>query len=327
MLYGRCSALIFKIENEYAGKTLLYYLKSVLKISSSSISSLKCIEHGIEVNGAHVTVRYILRSGDLLSLNLADSADEASENILPIDLPIDIVFEDDNTIIVNKPPYMPTHPSHDHINDTLANALAYRYSLEGIPFVFRPTGRLDRNTSGLVVLAKSRASSSYLFGASKRREIQKHYIAILSGELGEVGLEGTVHSYIKRRSDSIIMRTSSDFFEDGAKEALTNWKILYSGSNISVVLASPVTGRTHQIRVHFASLGYPLLGDDLYGSGSPFISRHALHSAVLSLSLPFDGSSVSFFAPPPEDMCHAFEEITGKSLSDLFSTEAELLKK
>ena len=146
-------------DHPFCNKTVLDLIKS-LSLSSKMVKYLKYRENGITVDGSKVTVRHILRTGETLCLALEDT--ESSETATPSNIPIDIVYEDDSIVVVNKPPFMPTHPSHGHHDDTLANALAYYYNLRGIPFVFRPINRLDRNTSGILLIAKDRISASKL---------------------------------------------------------------------------------------------------------------------------------------------------------------------
>ena len=152
----------FKISKEHHGLTVLSFLKLKLKISRHALSSLKRIDMGICANGQHVTVRYVLQEGDILRISEHDTFEDTNESILPKSLPINVAYENDSLFIIDKPPYMPTHPSHNHTEDTLANALAFIYSQRDEALVFRPIGRLDRNTSGLSLIAKNSISASYL---------------------------------------------------------------------------------------------------------------------------------------------------------------------
>lgn len=316
--------MTFEITNEHAGKTVLSFLRSTIKISSAALAKLKRDEKGILANNAHVTVRYMLRVGDILSVNETDLEDEQSENIIPIDLPLDIIFENDDIMLINKPPYMPTHPSHGHIDDTLANGLAHIYKERNIPFVFRPIGRLDRNTSGISLIAKHSISASYLDYARRNKMISKKYIAILCGNI-DVGDEWqTIDTFMKRKEDSIIIRCISSDGEEGSFRAITRWRKIYSNNNISVVEAIPVTGRTHQLRVHFAHIGHSILGDDIYGSASEYISRHALHAQTLSLPIPYSDEIRDFSSPPPSDMQEAFFNICGLSLREICFKKSKL---
>lgn len=301
--------MIFTIGPENDGQKLLSFLKSKLKISSSALTALKRDEKGLMVNGAHVTVRYILKEGDLLEVNEIDSPEEVNDAIIPVNIPIDIIYENNDILLVNKPAHMPTHPSHGHMEDTLANAVAYMYNERGVPFVFRPIGRLDRNTSGISLIAKHLIAASYLFYARQKELIKKKYIAILKGEMIGDGSFNTINTYMKRQEDSIIVRCVSDGTEEGSFSAITHWRLLYSGHGISIVEAIPETGRTHQLRVHFAHIGHPILGDDVYGQEDSIIPRHALHAACLSLPLPYGGEIMEFVSPLPGDMIKAIRII------------------
>ena len=302
------------IAPQFDGLRLGSYIKYTLGISSKMLAHLKACEGGITVNGQHATVRYILKAGDVLQIADADTADNATETVIPVDLPLSVLYEDEHLIALNKPAGMPTHPSHGHLTDTLANALAYRYANEQRPFVFRPLGRLDRNTSGVVVAGKTRSVSGFLYNALQRGEIRKRYLAILCGTLPEDGQMHTVDAPIRRTEGSVIMRTACAPDEPGACTACTEYRVLLSSSDYTLVEATPVTGRTHQLRVHFAHLGHPILGDDLYGTLSPLIGRHALHALSLSVPIPFfraetgcrptedPGGYRHFVAPLPTDM-------------------------
>ena len=308
--------MVFNISNENADRTVLSFLKSTLKISGAALSKLKRDEKGILVNGSHVNVRYILQKGDVLSINEHDLENEQSKHISPFDIPIDVIFENDDIMLINKPPFMPTHPSHGHINDTLANAVAYKYRERGIPFVFRPIGRLDRNTSGISLIAKHCIASSYLEYARGKGMMGKSYIAILCGKLKSDGWQ-TIETHMKRKEDSIIVRCVSDGDEEGSFTAVTKWRSLYSSDTVSVVEAIPITGRTHQLRVHFSHIGHSLLGDDIYGEESEYISRHALHAFKLSLPIPYGDNVETFTTMPPDDMQKAFFDITGLCFNEI----------
>lgn len=300
----------FIIDPEFHDKTVLSFLKSTLKISSSSLAALKRDEKGITVNGKHVTVRYILKPGDVLSVNEKDSPSDVNELLLPVNLDIDVIFENNDIILINKPPYMPTHPSHGHIDDTLANALAYKY--RNIPFVFRPIGRLDRNTSGISLIAKHSIAASYLYYARSKNMIKKKYIAILCGKIENDGSMQTIDTYMKRQEESIIVRCVGSEEDKDSFRAITHWRLLYANDRISIVEAIPETGRTHQLRVHFAHIGHPILGDDVYGTPSEYIGRHALHASHLSLPIPYEGKISEYIAETPQDMILAITKICGE---------------
>ena len=193
---------------------------------------------------------------------------------------------------------MPTHPSRDHHGDTLADALAYRYRDSSLPFVFRPINSLDRNTSGLTLIARNRISAAKLSDSMRTGRIKKRYLAILDGVPPEKS--GTIKTHIRRTAESIIVREVCD--ESDGDYALTRYTLLAERDGRSLVLASPETGRTHQLRVHFAHIGCAILGDDMYGGASDLIERHALHAALLSFPHPSDDRELTLLAPLPDDM-------------------------
>ena len=273
------------IPAEYDGRLLRSYLKLTLGLSTAVLSKLKNHEQGILVNGQRVTVRYVLRTGDVLELRDRDTAENATEHVIPCKLPLDVLYEDDHVIALNKPADMPTHPSHGHLCDTLANALAYRYAEADEPFVFRPLGRLDRNTSGVVVAGKTRAASGCLGRSLKNGEVIKRYVAILVGELPCDGQTHTLEIPIRQPADTGIRRLVGE--GEGAVYAKTLYRVLAVGNGLTLVLCRPVTGRTHQLRAHFSHIGHPILGDEIYGEASPLIPRHALHALSLSFPMPF----------------------------------------
>lgn len=296
-------------EHPFCGKTVLEFIKT-LSLSSKMVKYLKYKEDGILVGDNRVTVRYVLKCGDVLSLALDDS--ESSKAATPIELPLDIVYEDDDIIVVNKPPFMPTHPSHGHHDDTLANALAYYYQSRGIPFVFRPINRLDRNTSGLVIVAKNKIAAGKMTEHMKARRIHKSYIALLKGQL-DLPKESAIHNgeemgvidkHLHRTAKSIIVREVCSPDAPDADSAITYYRIIKCSAGCTEVEAFPVTGRTHQLRVHFASLGHPIVGDDLYGECDPYISRHALHAHTLEFPL-VSGEIIKLSAPLPDDIISA----------------------
>ena len=296
--------MIFKVTAEYDGKSVLYILQNTLGLSGGMIRHLKFLEDGITVGGERVTVRRVLKLGEELVLNTADA--EAEKPIKPVELSLAIAYEDEDMVIPDKPAFMPTHPSHDHYEDTVANALAFRYRDDGDAFVFRPVNRLDRNTSGLLIIAKSRIAAAKLTRAMQEGRVRKKYVAILDGTLEADG--GVIDTYMRRTAESIIVREVCDECE-GADRAITEYRVIYRSDRYTVVEAEPKTGRTHQLRVHFAHLGAPIVGDDLYGDASEYIDRHALHSHSLTLVQPTSGEPLAVRAPLPDDMRVLLEKL------------------
>ncbi len=305
-----------KIDESLAGLTVKELL---LKngISRGLISRLKRLDDGITVNGEHVTVRRVLEKDDLLALVTDDLPQDENEFLVPTEMPLDIIYEDDDLIAVNKPPDMATHPSIGHFDDTLANGLAYYFARQNKPFVFRAVNRLDRDTSGVVLVAKNRLSAARLTALMQEGRIRKTYIAILNGRLPDEN--GTIETHIRRKGESIILREVCDASADGAKKALTVYETLYSSDTASVVRAEPVTGRTHQLRVHFSHLGCPIVGDAFYGSAEAMptvldlaISRQALHAA--SLKIDFGEHSLVLDAALAHDMERLCNLIEGEKI-------------
>ncbi len=288
---------------ELNGKTVKSLL-SELNFSSKTVTALKKKPHGITVDGQHVTVRHVLRCGEVLALDISD--EQSSQNIVPSPLPLDVLFENESVMAVNKPPYMPTHPSHGHFDDTLANALCYRMQQSGEPFVFRPVNRLDRNTSGIVLVAKDRVSAASLSESLQKGLITKKYLAILDGVPAE--RSGKIETYIRRREESIIYREVCEKMPD-ADFALTEYEVIEVSEDHALVCASPITGRTHQLRLHFAHIGCPIIGDDLYGTESDIISRQALHAYLLTFPCPRSGKKITAAAPLPQDFKEALKKL------------------
>ena len=264
------------------------YLILKLNLSSRLIKHLKKYYDGILLNGIHADVTAILMENDVLELDFSDRKDDVNEYLVKSDIPLSIVYEDENYTVINKPAMMPTHQSLNHYEDTLANALAYRYSNR--PYVFRAVNRLDKNTSGIVLTANNKLYAEILASKLKENKFTKEYIAIVEGRLDGSGI---IEAPIARKGESIIER---EIREDG-EYALTKYEVMYSCDEVSVIRVYPVTGRTHQIRVHMSHIGHSLLGDSMYGSASSRISRHALHAHRLDI----EGIG-SFVAPIPMDM-------------------------
>lgn len=209
----------------------------------------------------------------------------------------DIVYEDEDLLVVNKPFDMPVHPSIHNYDNTLANGMAYYFQQKGETFIFRCINRLDRDTTGLLILAKNALSASILSNDMKARKIHRTYQAVVSRI--PVPASGTIDAPIARKEDSAIERCVD--FEKG-EPAVTHYRTLETKENLALVELSLETGRTHQIRVHMQHMGCPLLGDYLYNPDFTLINRVSLHSYSLSFVHPIAGKSMYFCAPLPKDM-------------------------
>lgn len=286
------------IDNNFEGKMIREVLFKDLGYSVNLIKKLKFSPDGIKVNGEWVTVRYQLKHGDVLSLAVEDKPEDVSPYIIPVDLSIEVIFEDEYVTAVNKPYNMPSHPSLGHKLDTVANALAHRYADR--TYVFRPVNRLDRDTSGCMLTANTKDASYKMYTSMVEGKIRKSYIAVIDGIMPE--REGILRSFMHRRDESIVEREECAEDAPGAKPAATYYKTLTDNGRQSIVLASPLTGRTHQLRIHFSSRGCPIIGDSLYGAESPYIPRHALHSWRTVFPHPSTGEEITVTAPIPEDI-------------------------
>ena len=243
----------FKAENIKNGIRMSDYLRRI-GFSTSLITKVKF--GGVSLNGEVVTMRATVNPGDEITVSFPP---EESENIEPMDIPLDVLYEDEHVLAVNKPKDMPTHPSRGNHLPTLANAVS---SYLGGPFVFRAVNRLDRGTGGIVIIAKNPFSAAILGRQMKERRINKKYIATVSGIPKDK--EGRIDAPIARQTEGNILRVVR---EDG-KRAITDYKVIgLTDDGNAVCEVTLHTGRTHQIRVHMAYIGHPLVGDFLYGIG------------------------------------------------------------
>lgn len=268
----------------------------------------------VMLNHSPALFYYPLSENDLLTVCLTD--EEPSEKIKPVPLPVDIVYEDEDILIINKSADLPIHPSQGNFENTLANGVAWYYASRGIPFVYRCINRLDRDTTGLLILAKNMLSGAILSEQMKRREIHRTYLAIVEGCPPE---SGTVSAPIGRAGDSVIERRIDEingdlavthytrlFFRDGEsfRGITDDPSVLSRGASLMKLRLE--TGRTHQIRVHMTAIGHPLPGDTLYNPATVLMKRQALHSHTLEFSHPITGKSMTFSAPLPDDMASLF---------------------
>lgn len=298
----------FYVDKKHDGVLLRSYLKGTCGISSRLLTQLKKRPDGIQVNGEHVTVRRILRAGDRVSIAKQDAV---SQNIFPpVLLNFEILYEDDDLLVIDKPPYMPTHPSAGHNGDTLANGLTWMYAQRGEPFVFRPVSRLDRNTSGIITLAKNQYAAARLCKAMKDHKIKKTYLAITDGIPSAES--GRIETGTRRMQETIVLREVCPKDVPDALLTVTDYRVMETLGEHALLELHPLTGRTHQIRVHLAHIGCPITGDELYGKASRLIDRHALHVACVEISHPLTEEMLCFHAPLPKDFCLLREKLVKK---------------
>lgn len=295
----------YSIQEKDNKKPIDYFLRN-LGYSRRLIIQLKEMEEGIILNHERAFTNALLHPGDELIISLPE--EEPSQHICPIELPFPIIYEDEHIIAVNKPADMPIHPSINNHDNTLANAAAFHFKKQGIPFVFRCVNRLDRDTTGLVLLAKHPLSGCVLSEAVKARKIHREYIAICEGIIEQ---PGTLDLPIGRLPGSAIMRCID--MEQGER-AITHYTPITSENHMTLLRIRLETGRTHQIRIHMGAIGHPLPGDYLYNPNYEQIHRQPLHSASLTFQHPITGQEMHLEAPVPEDMKRLFPSFFGKNL-------------
>ena len=301
----------FVVDAGSEGRLLRSFLQE-RGVSATLLAKLKRREGGILQNGVSVTVRAILHEGDLIDLAIEDR--EESPHVAPRDLPVEILLRTADLTVANKPCNMPTHPSHGHHEDTLANALAFHLSAPDAPFRPRFINRLDRNTTGVVLVANHALAAISLSRAMVEGKIKKSYLALVHGCVENAC---RLETGIRRTGESIITREVCEIGE--GELAVTEVIPLAACAEFSLVRLIPHTGRTHQLRVHMAHLGHPLLGDELYGIADDF-PRHALHARHLEFPVPQTGERVLVSAPIPKDMLQRIS-LLGKEALALAQTE------
>ena len=277
-----------KIDSRLHGHRIEYVLEKELKISSSLIKRLKRLPDGIMLNGARATVVEKVSEGDILSVNIKG---RETGNIVPANIPIDIIWEDNDILVLNKPGNISIHPSKAHKTDTLANGIIYHTgSREAVHIITR----LDRETSGVVLVAKNPQAAAILTEDMKNGKIKKEYIAIVNG-VPEV-LTGEIDAPIKKKDEKSSLRCVAD---DG-KRAITLYSVAEKTDKFALVNLYPFTGRTHQLRVHMSYIGHPIYGDNMYGAPQKG-ERVRLHCHKLTFNHPTTGECAVFTADIPDD--------------------------
>ena len=288
------------IDEDSAGLRVEQFLRRK-RYSGQNLSEIKRMPKSILVNGVHYYMRQELSTGDHLQVRICET--QNSEKIPPTKLPLDIIYEDEDLLVLNKPAGMPIHPSLNNYTNSMANALAYYFQSQGKPFIFRCCNRLDRDTSGLTIVSKHLVSGSILSDMTKYREVHREYLAIARGSV--TPSEGTIQAPLGRKEGTIIERTVD---REHGEDAVTHYKVVKEANGHSLVSLRLETGRTHQIRIHMKYLGYPLIGDYLYNPDMEYMTRQALHSHHMEFTHPITGEHMSFTAPLPEDMARVMQE-------------------
>ncbi len=298
---GRCTAveavrrLDWTVTEECAGVRVDTLLRSRLHLSGTVIRRIKWLEDGILVDGQRVNTRFVPAPGQMLSVRLSDP--ERLSGVVPSRGEVDIVYEDADIMVVNKPAGLSVHPGPGHYDDTLGNFLVDYYVRTGQPADFHPVHRLDRGTSGLLVSAKHAHGQERLKLQLHTPDFKRTYLAVCEGR-PEPGA-GTVDAPLGPVDGSLM---AQQVRPDG-KVARTHYQTLKAGEARSLLQLTLETGRTHQIRVHMAHIGHPLVGDFLYGTeDKTLIGRAALHSHRLEFAHPITGETMTFEQPLPPDM-------------------------
>lgn len=272
----------FIIKQQDDGLQIKDFLRN-FGVSSSLLAKLKRTENGITKNGKFAKVIETVHCGDTVRIKIENKGIMPT----PVKMDIEIVFEDEDIIVFNKPPFMPVHESRNHIGDTLSNFAAYHIKENT---AFRAVYRLDRDTSGLVLAAKHELAASKLAG-----KIKKDYYAVVEGIITN---SATIDAPIARCGDSIIKRK----VDSGGENAITHYTPVSSKDENTLLKINLETGRTHQIRVHFSHIGHPLLGDSLYGGRTDRISRQALHCKDIYFTHPLTRKEMHLTSNFPRDI-------------------------
>ncbi len=290
--------LLLKIEilAEWDNLLIKEILLDHLSFSRKSLARIKN-DGDIQLNGISYYVTMRVEKGNILEIYVPK---EMSEDIMPQCIPLDIFYEDADIMVINKPANIVIHPTRNHYLGTIANGLMYYWQAKGEKYRFRPVNRLDKDTSGLFIVAKNQHAHHKLALQLNNKQLQRKYHAIVHGSLMEKS--GFIDAPILKDPNHGIKRII-DFNNVEAKSALTYFEVLKTNNNYSLIELKLVTGRTHQIRVHLSWLGHPLVGDDLYGGGlDTSIKRQALHAKNIEFIHPLTGELLKFNAEYPSDM-------------------------
>ena len=284
--------LSYQIDKDEHYDNVLHVLKEQFFLSDRLITKLKA--NKIYLNSLPTYTKKSVTMGDTVSVLI--DFEEDNSNIVASNIPLNIIYEDDYLLVLNKPANIAIHPSILHFDNSLSNGVKFYFDKLGLKKKIRIVNRLDRNTSGIVILAKNEYIQECLIKQMKTNEFKKEYLAIAKGILESKS--GTLNFPIARKEGSIIERTVTS---DG-DSAITHYDVVKEFNNLSLVHIVLETGRTHQIRVHFSHIGHPILGDTLYGSPSELINRQALHSYKLTFIHPVTKKVLSLEAPLPNDI-------------------------
>lgn len=286
--------LRYKAKKSDVNTSIHNILQNTLNISTRLLIKLIKNEK-ISFNGNKCDTRNQVKLGDIIEINF--DIQENNSNILPLQINLDIVYEDDWFLVINKPAGIPIHPSRYHYTDSLSNGIKFYFDSIRLSKKIRPVNRLDIGTSGLVIFAKCEYVQECFAKQMANKTFQKKYLCFVKGILPQK--IGTINLPIARKKDSIIERCIN---QKTGQASITHYEVLKEFSNYSLVRCQLETGRTHQIRVHMAAIGHPLLGDTLYGTKSSLIDRQALHSYKIECIHPISNNRLFFESDLPNDL-------------------------
>ena len=298
------STLEKKVEEKYDGIVIREFLKEELELSSRLIRRA-AIEKRIFVNKEVVRMRKVLHIGDIVEVKLERVE---SQDIIPEKMNLNIVYEDDDILVLNKPPYTVVHPTRGYPTGTLANGILYYFNETNQNCIVRLVSRLDMDTSGLIIIAKNQYAHMALSKEMQLNHLEKRYLAVVHGHLEEE--EGTIDLPIFKpeNEESIFKR----IIDERGQRSITHYKVIKKFENADLVECLLETGRTHQIRVHLSHIGHPIYGDSLYGDGEDekeLIPRQALHAYGLDFKSPRTKEQLSLRAELPEDILNLIEKL------------------
>jgi len=289
----------YRVTNDNENQKVSQILKNHLKFSRGEIRRIKRCA-GLMVNDQAVRLNSLVKEGDLIRVNIQEEDDQP---VIPQDIPLNILFEDEHILVVNKPFNMLVHPLSYHVLNTLANGVIYHWQLQGHNRKFRSVSRLDKDTSGVILIAKSSYICHQLAEQMKKGICRREYLTVVHNRM--IMDSGIIDFPIGRPyDDSLIFGVTSQ-----GKAAITHFTVIQRFASGSLVKLRLETGRTHQIRVHMRHLGHPLMGDDLYGGSLELIGRQALHSWHLEFNHPVSKEKMQLEAPLPDDMTSLIHEL------------------
>ncbi|NLY77533.1 MAG: RluA family pseudouridine synthase [Tissierellia bacterium] len=287
--------IVIKVDAE--GKTLKEYLFDQ-DISTRLFRKL-FKQKNIYVNGKNVRMEHVLKNGDLISILIEDE----KENSTPEPMDLHIIYEDYDILVLNKQPYVVVHPTKSHQQNTISNGLSYYFKSNGINRKIRFVNRLDMNTSGILIVAKSAFAHQQMALQFERNQVEKKYIAVVDGVVRKD--EDIIELPVGREEEGSIKKVVT---EDG-KNAITKYRVLERYEAATLLDVQIFTGKSHQIRVHLNHIGHPIIGDSLYNRTSDIIGRQALHSYYMKIKLPRDKREMEFKAPIPEDIQNLIDSL------------------